>query len=112
MTIGLRYWALEKDVVDGTTPFDGTPMFISGTTWTAPASGGGVFIAPGQEAQGRADYVIGGIPGFYSDIHDTATRTLIMQLTVNHGQHVQGIIGLSWKNDTVPGTGATVQNLA
>jgi hypothetical protein len=90
-TIGLRYWALEQNG-DGTTLFPGTPTFIAGNSWTAPAAGGGVFMAPGDEAQGRADYIVGGIPVSISEPDDTALRTLIMQLTVPDGEHVHGTI--------------------
>jgi hypothetical protein len=54
MTIGVPLGQLAPEGLDQTTVIPGTPTFINGNTWTAPASGGGVYVTPRAD-QGRAD---------------------------------------------------------
>jgi MYXO-CTERM domain-containing protein len=98
MTIGVRFGAEGPGGIDATSVIPNTPAFIAGTQWTAPASGGGVFITP-DDAQGNADYIDSG--------SDTANRVLLMQLVVNVGQHVAGTIGVNWEVSGVAGATTT-----
>ena len=102
MTIGVLDGWLAPGGVDATTVIPGTPVFIAGTTWTAPFDGGGVFITP-EDIQGRADFRVIG--------NDTNLRVLLMNLVVNQGQHVQGTIGVSWGVDGVNGSGVVTSGL-
>ena len=102
MTIGVSDGTEAPGGNDATTQIPGTPIFISGTTWTAPFNGGGVFITP-DDIQGRADYRVIG--------NDTNLRVLLMNLVVNQGQHVQGTIGVAWGVDGVYGSGVVTSGL-
>src|SRR5262245_57053196 len=98
MTIGVRYVS-DAPLGEGCVvqiPF--TPTFISGTTWSTPAGGGGVSILPFPDCDEQTT------AGFRVTGNDTDTRVLLMQLVVNQGQFVKGTIGVDWSVDGVPGS--------
>jgi hypothetical protein len=77
----------------GTSP--GFPTFISGNQW---ATNDGGWFTPGPQEHGRA----GGFNGVTLQAGQGGPGgmgVLMMQLTVNQGNHVRGTIGVNWSID-------------
>lgn len=91
-TIGVRFQSEEPPF--SAVGFPGAfPQFIPGNSVTS--SNGVISTVPASSVQGQADFrVTGG---------DTSLRVLLMQLTVNVGEHVRGTINLDGQRMTGSG---------